>query len=95
MKRRREVSDRLGFVFLGWSNPRPAVVLTFDLNVIPKPLNGPIPAEVKICNVDRAATVFDLFHAVEAFPHRSEVAFVLGAGFSVPGAFEFFCHVKI
>lgn len=88
-----EVRQRFGIVAACCTQPGPAFILSFNLYLIPESLNSPIPFVFEFGHINRTATFFNLFHAVQALSHEAEVAFVFIAAFVVPGALQFVCHV--
>jgi len=48
----REISEGFAVIPPCFTEPRPTLILSFDINVIPKPLNCPVPQRVKFCYVD-------------------------------------------
>ncbi len=83
-----EVGGGFGVVFSRGAEPRPALIFTFDVDLFPESFDLPVPVDVKVGDVDRAATFFQFFHAVQAFSHESKVALVAWEAVSMPGAFE-------
>lgn len=83
-----EVGGGFGVIFPRGAEPRPALIFTFDIDLFPEPLDLPVPVDVKVGDVDRAATFFQFFHAVQAFSHESKVALVTWEAVAMPGAFE-------
>ena len=86
------VSNGLSTAFLGGTKPRPAFVFTFYIHLVPKPLDGPIPAVIELSNVYRAVALLDLLNVVEAFTHV-QTSFVTCLTIAMPRTFEFVCHV--
>ena len=87
VERGREIGNRLCFVLLDGTKPFPALIFSTDIHLFPEPFDLPVPAEVKIDDVDAAAAFFDFPHAIQALTHDPKVAFVGGFTVAVPRAF--------
>ena len=83
-----EVGGGFGVIFSRGAEPRPALIFTFDVDLFPEPLDLPVPVDVKVGDIDRAAAFLQVFHAVQAFSHESKVALVTWEAVAMPGAFE-------
>lgn len=83
-----EVGGGFGVVFPCGAEPRPALIFTFDVDLFPEPFDLPVPVDVKVGDIDRAAALLQFFHAVQAFSHESKVALVTWEAVAMPGAFE-------
>ena len=83
-----EVGGGFGTVFARGAKPRPTLIFTSDIDLFPEPLDLPVPVDVKVGDIDRAATFFQLFHAVQTFSHESKVALVTWEALAMPWAFE-------
>ena len=65
--------------------PRPTLVLSTDIHLVPEAFYGPIPAVIELSDVDCAFTLLELLEAVEALSHVAEASFVLLGPVAVPG----------
>lgn len=89
----REVSQGFTVIAASSTQPGPALITSFNVDLIPKAFNRPIPLVLELGDIDRTATLFQLLHAVQALPHETKVTFVFVTAFVVPGAFQFASHV--
>jgi len=64
MERTGHVSGCFCVAFTGGTSPRPAFVLTTDVNLGPEVTNGPVDVEVKVTDIDCATPLLNFLHAV-------------------------------
>ena len=76
------------------SQPRPTLVFSTYVNLVPEALDGPIPAVVELGDVHGAFALLELLEAVQALTHVAEPTFVLSWSVAVPGR-SFPCHVEV
>lgn len=64
MERTGEVGGRFGTVFSTGAKPRPALIFTANIDLFPETLDLPVPVDVEVGDIDRAAADFNFLHAV-------------------------------
>ena len=83
---------RYGFaiLFLCRTRPQPALIVAFDVDLVPEALDSPVNVKIKILDINFAAAGLDFLHAIQAFAHETKLGLMFCASLLMPRAAHWF-----